>query len=137
MPCNKARCQTCILMPIAQTFKSRSMANSAIKGRHMCKMSNAVYLMTCNVCNKQYVGETSMALNTRMNLHRSDWKTRKFNRSPVASHFNKESHAFKNTVLCCIEANDTWTDGQRKMRETYWIRRLNTPHPHGINKSDT
>ena len=78
-PCNEARCQTCRLMPIAQTFKSRSGAISAIKGCHTCKTTNAVYLMMCNVCNKQYVCETSMALNMRMNLHRSDWKTRKFN----------------------------------------------------------
>jgi len=44
-PCNKACCQTCRLMPIAQTFKSRSGTIIAIKGRHTCKKSNAVYLM--------------------------------------------------------------------------------------------
>jgi len=75
-PCNTSRCQTCRLIPIAQTFKSGAI--STIKGCHTCKTSNAVYLMTCNVCNKQYVGETSMALNKRINLHRSDWKTRQF-----------------------------------------------------------
>ena len=79
-PCNTSRCQTCRLIPIAQTFKSKSWAISTIKGCHTCKTSNAVYLMTCNVCNKQYVGEMYMALNKRMNLHTSDWKTRQFNR---------------------------------------------------------
>jgi len=56
-PCNTSRCQTCRLIPIAQTFKSKYEAISTIKGCHTCKTSNAVYLMTCNVCNKQYVGE--------------------------------------------------------------------------------
>jgi len=93
--------------------------------------------MTCNVCNKQHVGEPSMALNKRMDLHQSDWNTRKLNRSPVAAHFNKEQHSFDNIVLCCIEAKDTQTDGQQIPRETYWIRRLNTLHPHGTNKKDT
>jgi len=82
MPCNKPRSQTRKLMPIAQTFKIRSGTIYAIKGCHICKTPNAVYIMMCNVCKKQYVGETSIALNKRMNLHRSDWKTRKFNRSP-------------------------------------------------------
>jgi len=72
-------------------------------------------------------GETSMALNKRMNLHRSDWNTRKFNRSPVAAHFNEEHHSFDNIVLCCI---DTKPMGNGKKRETYWIRRLNTLQPH-------
>jgi len=90
-PCNKSRCQR--LVPFAHTFKYRSGTYSAIKWRHTCKTSNAVYLMTCNVCNKQYVGETSMALNKWMHQHRSDCKNRKFNRSPVAAHFNK-SHSF-------------------------------------------
>jgi len=115
-PCKKTRCQTCKLMPIAQTFKARSGAISAIKGRHACKTTNALHLMTCNVCNKQWVGEMSMALNKWMNLHRSGWNTRKFNRSLIAAHFNEEHHLFDNIVLCCIEANDTWTDGQRKTR---------------------
>ncbi|KAH3750077.1 hypothetical protein DPMN_184593 [Dreissena polymorpha] len=78
-----------------------------------------------------------MALNIRMNLHRSDWKTRKFNRSPVAAHFSESGHSFDNIILNCIEANTQWSDEQRKSRETYWIRRLNTLAPYGINKNDT
>jgi len=71
-PCNTSRCKTYRLIPIAHTLKSKYGAISTIKGCHTCKASNAVYLMTCNVCNKQFVGETSMALNKRMNLHRSN-----------------------------------------------------------------
>ncbi|KAH3706224.1 hypothetical protein DPMN_065609 [Dreissena polymorpha] len=78
-----------------------------------------------------------MALNIRMNLHRSDWKTRKFNRSPVAAHFSKSGHSFDNIILNCIEANTQWSDEQRKSRETYWIMRLNTLAPYGINKNDS
>jgi len=68
--------------------------------------------MMCNVCNKRYVGEMSMALNKRMNLHWSDWKTKQFNRFQW-----REPLVWKSNVG--IEANNTWTDVQRKMRETY------------------
>ena len=85
---------------------------------------NAVYLISCKACKKQYVGETRQALNKRMNLHCSDWKTRKFNRSPVAEHFSAAGHSFEDVELCVTEAKETWSDSQRKERETYWIRRL-------------
>ena len=85
--------------------------------------------MTCMVCNKKYVGETSQSLALRMNLHRSDCKTRKHNRSPVAEHFNQPGHTFADIELCCIEFRQWKTDVHRKERETYWIRRLNTLHP--------
>jgi len=47
-----------------------------------------------------------MTFYKRWNLHRSDRKCRQFNR------FQLREHSFENTVFCCIEANDTWTDGQ-------------------------
>jgi len=45
--------------------------------------------------------------------------------NPNCEEWSEESHSFENIMFCCIEANDTWTDVQRKMRETYWIQRLN------------
>ena len=47
-PYNASRCQIRSLIPIAQTFKSKSGAISTIKGCHTCKTSNAVYMKTCN-----------------------------------------------------------------------------------------
>jgi hypothetical protein len=76
------------------------------------------------------------ALNKRMNLHRSDWKTLKLNRSPDAEHCHLEEHSFKDLSLCCTEFNTQWSDVTRKSRETYKIRRLNTLEPSGINKED-
>ena len=32
--------------------------------------------------------------------------------------------------------NSEWKDNARKSRESYWIRRLNTLNPSGINKGD-
>jgi hypothetical protein len=64
-----------------------------------------------------------------MNLHRSDCRTRKFNRSSVSEHFHLEGHSFNDVSLPCIEHNTQWSDVTRKSRETYWIRRLNTLEP--------
>ena len=135
-PCNASRCQTCQLMKSTSVFSSTSGARSAIKGEHNCKTHNAIYLMTCTVCRMQYVGETKLSISRRMNLHRSDWRTRRFKRSPVAEHFSQDDHTFDHIELCVIESDQRWSDQTRKNRETYWIRRLNTLKPFGINKGD-
>ena len=98
---------------------------------------NVVYLISCSSCNKQYVGETKGPLNKRMNGHRDDWRHHRFERSPTAEHFHSADHDFlSNASVCCLEHNKEWSDSTRKLRESYWIRRLNTLCPFGINKGD-
>ena len=50
--------------------------------------------MTCKQCQKQYVGETKLQLNQRINLHRSDVNTHKLERSPIAEHIHTTEHIF-------------------------------------------
>jgi hypothetical protein len=135
-PCNKPRCKTCIVMPNTDVFVSKLGAKTSIKGQINCKTSNVVYLVSCTICNLQYVGETKQQLAKRMNLHRSDWKLCRFARAPMAEHFHKDGHSIDDMSLCGIEADPDWSDKDRKTRETYWIRRLNTLSPAGINKGD-
>ena len=76
-------------------------------------------------------------LNKRMNGHRDDWRHRRFERSPTAEHFHSADHDFlSHASVCCLEHNKEWSDSTRKLRESYWIRRLNTLCPFGINKGD-
>ena len=136
-PCGNKMCFTCKLMTPTQIAKSSSGASVKLKRQTNCKSANVIYLITCTQCGKQYVGETKRPLNERMNGHRSDWTKRRFQRSPVAEHFHLQNHDFNSHVsLCCIDHDAQWSDDTRKARESYWIRRLNTMQPHGINKGD-
>ena len=77
-----------------------------------------------------------VALTSFSSIIRSEAK-RRFQRSPVAEHFHLQNHDFNSHVsLCCIDHDAQWSDDTRKARESYWIRRLNTMQPHGINKGD-
>ena len=95
-------------------------------------LSNVVYLISCGKCGKQYVEETKDPLNIRMNGHRDDWRHKRFERSPVGEHFCSSGHG----SVCCLDSNPEWSDNASKSRESYWIRRLNTLQPSGINKGD-
>ena len=112
-------------------------AKVRLKGSTDCKTMNVDYLISCGECGKQYVGETKGQLSVRMNGHRDDWKHKRFERSPVAEHFRLPGHDFlSHASVCCLDHNSGWTDKTRKQRESYWIRRLNTLNPSGINKGD-
>ena len=136
-PCVRARCQTCKMILGTQTVNSSSGAVVKLKCDTTCKTANVVYLFSCCKCQNQYVGETKGPLNLRMDGHRNDWKHCRFERSPVAEHFRSTEHdSLKHASVCCIDHSPEWTDSTRKSRESYWIRRLNTLRPHGINKND-
>ena len=50
-----------------------------------------------------------------------------FERAPTAEHFNSADHDFlSHASFCCLEHSKQWSDSSRKLRESYWIRRLNS-----------
>ena len=91
-PCGQARYKTCPILLTTASFASRSIGHShQIKTAPTCKSSNLVYLIQCQKCGIQYVGETAQAHNQRMNSHRSDISN-KAKDKPVAIHFNRSFH---------------------------------------------
>ena len=108
--------------------------------------SNVVYLITCNKCKLQYVGETSQNLNKRFNWHNSCF------RNPIAysfckilnTHFTKGSCKDSSYTVNIIEklegtgrternTMDFAAKPLRKARETYWMHELRTIFPYGLN----
>ena len=55
----------------------------------------------------------------------------------TAEHFCFNDHDFlSHASVCCLEHNAKWSDHTRTFHESYWIRRLKTRAPFGINKGD-
>ena len=136
-PCGRKRCQWCKMITPAGTVKSFSVATVTLGQNTDCTTENCVYLLSCSSYNKQYVGETKGPLKKRMNGHHDDWRHRRFERSPTVEHFYSADHDFlRHASVCCLEHNKEWSDSTRKPRESYWIRRLKTLCPFGINKGD-
>ncbi len=80
----------------------------------------------------QYVGETVNALHIRLNGHRSDVKTKKLDK-PVAAHFNLPDHSIEDLEVMGIEKIHDNDPGRRKLRESYWIFKLESLAPQGLN----
>ena len=134
-PCNHPRCKTCRHhLNTSPTFKSNYPHNRTIyRIRHSfsCKSPNAVYLITCTKCKKQYVGCTDTPLHERMNKHRTSINTKQ--QSYIYKHFNLPDHSILHLRLQPI---DTPTNPQDLYKlEKYWIHTLRTLTPYGLNSS--
>ena len=131
-PCS-SNCKTCKLVDCTNSFKSfRTSRKYPIQQDIHCLSKNLVYLIYCNLCGVQYIGESQNTLRQRMTGHRSAIKTKKF-QQPVARHFNMADHSIENLRVIGIEQNNSWPSETRKARENYWELNLKTTTPFGLN----
>lgn len=96
------------------------------------RTSNCVYIIFCDKCGVQYIGETKNAISTRMMQHRYNIKNKKEIHTPIVKHFIL--HGLQSVRVAGIQNNSTWTDLERKKIERKWIYLLNTKEPFGLNK---
>lgn len=137
--CNGKGCLTCKQFVPSNTFSSSIFnSNSFIfchGGEFSCKLSNIIYLITCNKCSKQYVGETIQSLHKRMNGHRSSVKAG--SKTFLYDHFNTPGHSFSEATIQIIDFVDANLSSDVKndllILEDYWITTLGTTFPMGLN----
>ena len=76
--CNTTNCLCCQALQITSTIQSLiTKIQYPITHTMCCDSHNSIYLINCTKCHKQYVGQTSRKLKTRLNEHRSDIKLNK------------------------------------------------------------
>ncbi len=128
-----------------------------------CNTKNVIYTIQCSGCQKHYVGQTSDTLRTRFNNHKSEIRTRKnkplashFQTCIALKRLNKLNTPYlKITPLEIVPAlplppiinldengelqphpYDGNSERNRLLllqRETFWITKLKTLKPHGLN----
>ena len=101
-----------------------------IKSHITCASENIIYIIHCKKCQVQYVGESSNTLRTRMNNHRFDINTNR--ETPVGRHFNLPDHSLALLQVTGIECNFR-SNILRKQRESYFIHKMKTLTPNGLN----
>jgi hypothetical protein len=107
---------------------------------------NVVYLLTCQKCQLQYVGETMQQLNERFGGHRSGFNhPEKFGSCHILSeHFTSglcKDAPYSVQILEKLEGNgktinNVWDPSMtklRKERELHWMLKLRTVYPYGLN----
>ena len=67
-----------------------------------------------------------LALHLRINGHRHDIAHRRIEDSPVAAHFNSDAHSQTDMAVMVIDQVNSRDPCLRKIRESPWIRTLET-----------
>ena len=135
--CEKERCVICQdHLVVTKTFSSSQTGQQfTIRDKMSCETSNVVYLLFCDICpHTQYVGQTKNCLRTRFYLHRSNINTN--TGTHVSTHFNKPGHSLANLKCLAIERVHVGTLKRRLQRETFWISKVKTLFPHGLNANE-
>jgi hypothetical protein len=127
--------------PVKHTVQSQTFTSTTTKTQYPikhsldCSSHNVIYLITCPICHKQYVGETGRKLKTRLAEHCADTRLRRD--KPVGKHFNLPGHSAENIHIMAIDRPYTCNTNIRKTLELHWVHTLQTVTPQGINiKSD-
>ena len=128
--CDSRRCMTCTNIQCTQTFSSTHTGEKfIIYCNANCKTENIIYLLECAICGLQYIGETKQQLSKRLNGHRSD-----ANCKPDLLRSTGHHDSFGKLKVTIIDHNPKWDDKSRQERESFWIRKLKTLSPNGINE---
>lgn len=126
--CTHSQCSICpFLRPTAAIQSSATKIIYPINTHYTCTTPKVIYLITCTVCSKQYVGQTAQNLRLRFRHHRNHMHSH--TQRPIYRHFNQ--HNFTNITIQIIEQE--LDDLTRYDRERHWIRTLKTYIPKGLN----
>ena len=107
-----------------------------IKSNLTCDTKNLIYIIQCNRCNLQYIGETKRRLKDRFNEHRRtiDNPNTKSKPTTAAEHFlSSTNHTANDMQLIPIEKISSNRDSIRKAREAFLIQKGRTIVPDGLN----
>ena len=150
--CGARRCGTCPFIENNEYFfsnstNSRHYPNTAGLNYLDCKTENVVYLISCKLCNFQYVGETKNCIQKRFSGHRSSIRKGESNQL-IHRHFQEDCHGLSNCSIFPIEKINTSGLSQHNLnsidqeraltrlrmeKEKYWITTLQTAYPFGLN----
>jgi hypothetical protein len=136
--CRRYACSYCPKKHQQGNIKSRETKESYRTVKQVtCETKNVIYCLQCTQCGKQYVGETKRSFRIRLSEHLGDIRNNR-NFKPVARHFNSKHHSIKNVTAVILESitkdpEDPLTTDHRKNREFFWIYRLRTVEPQGLN----
>ena len=137
LKCEGKRCKVCDSVDVENTLRSSVSGRIFhINHRFNCDSSGVVYLITCKKCEKQYVGNTVTPFRKRFNNHKSSVNRygkgqREICGKHLYSHFYTDGHSGIKDFL--VKIIDVTNVNNPTERESYWIEKLCTYIPMGLN----
>ena len=135
--CGGKKCRVCESIVVGNTCRSTVQQRVFCINHHFdCNSQGVIYLITCGKCSKQYVGSTITTFRLRFNNHKSSINRfskgqRGLSGQHLYEHFFEEGHSgpyvFRAQIIDVADVN------KPTERESFWIEKLNTYVPLGLN----
>ena len=130
--CTKKKCIICEHLKEGASFQDNDGNAYVTKGNITCSTSNLIYGIHCTKCNGLLnVGETMTTLYKRHIQNFSRVRTAK-DSDDISKHFSQGNHDLSHYKIVGIEKIFK-EDSFRKAREVFWMKKLKTVKPHGLN----
>ena len=85
-PCKDKRCLFCPLAIKEDSYKTKNGTLLKRNSKMSCKSMDLIYLLVCQGCGKEYIGETGTKTNERTNLHRNQIENSNYRELKVSKH---------------------------------------------------
>ena len=136
--CGQRNCDICNILEPGNEFKSTTTGEVYKINFHFhCNSECTVYLLTCMICRKQYVGPTITKFRLRFNQYKFNIKLygkgrRNFKQEKFTKHFYSENHNSTHQdinvkIIGFCDPNDQEKCGN------FWLNKLRTLYPLGLN----
>ena len=143
--CGRRNCSTCPHIKETSIIYDKNENPVSLKNTLDCQSRDIVYLIECASCGMRYVGETTQRLKDRINQHRSDINREQT--TAVAMHFTGQCGSINFLKVIPIEAIQRQIPAAYTpagipdrcdrlfflQREQFWMKKLNTLSPDGMN----
>ena len=132
-PCNNW-CKMCPhTIPGKNIVSHKTKEKVATKGLFNCNTQGVIYLLSCEKCHIQYIGQSGRRIMERVREHLNSIDN---NKGSVGEHFNSKGHNKSFAKFQVIEKVSPNTTHYLLEREEFWIKRFATKHPFGLNQKD-
>lgn len=85
--CPDKRCGTCDYLITGESYTFKGSATPfRVKMSMNCGTQNVLYVLECQGCMENYIGQTSDMLRSRMRVHKQQIKTPQYRKIPVSKH---------------------------------------------------
>ena len=135
--CGKKNCMICINVLETGSFKSNVTKQTYEINHHLnCDDKRLIYLLTCNVCGLQYVGQTTDKFRFRWNNYKCSH--RKVSKGELCSQIDFHRHFLQGNHKgllndCSITFIDKTDPKKPCARERSWINKFKTLKSLGLN----
>ena len=132
------KCNKCSVCPFIQEGKIVKATSTNFKvdinTNVDCSTTNVIYLLGCDKCPQQYIGETERMLKDRFLEHKGYANTNNKTKA-TGIHFNQKGHSVSNMKITVLEKVFNSNPQFRKQREKMYIQKFNTKYK-GLNRNN-